>query len=220
MKRLAVPVVFVLASAVPCLAQDPAKAHPNQYHVLVDNARVRVLHVAVPAGAKNALHDHPDHVAVMLTDSSIRFTGADGTPAETTSKKGEALYIQAGRHAGENTGKGALEAIVVELKGAPGTATLPADRAGMDATTLVDNARVRVVRAAAAPDFSEPAGSKHDYDQVVIPLSATTGMSVSVDGKTKTSWKSGEALFIGRGVAHESKNTGGKPIEFVIVAVK
>lgn len=220
MKRLALPVVFALASAVPCLAQDPAKAHSNQYHVLVDNARVRVLHVAVPAGAKNALHDHPDHVAVLLTDSSIRFTGADGKPVETTSKKGEALYVEAGKHAGENIGKGALEAIIVELKGAPGTAALPAARAGMDATTLVDNARVRVVRATAAPDFSEPAGSKHDYDQVVIPLSATTGMSVSVEGKAKTSWKSGEALFIGRGVGHESKNTGGKPIEFVIVAVK
>lgn len=220
MKRLVLPLVLVLAPSVPCLAQDPAKAHPNQYHVLLDNARVRVLHVAVPAGAKNALHDHPDHVAVVLTDSSIRFTGPDGKPVDMVRKKGEALYVEAGRHAGENTGKGALEAIIVELKGAPGTATLPAARAGMDASTLVDNAKVRVVRATAGPDFSEPAGSKHDYDQVVIPLSTTSGMSVSVDGKTKTTWTSGEALFIGRGVAHESKNTGGTPVEFVIVAIK
>lgn len=220
MKRLALPVVFALASAVPCLAQDPAKAHSNQYHVLVDNARVRVLHVAVPAGAKNALHDHPDHVAVLLTDSSIRFTGAEGKPVETTSKKGEALYVEAGKHAGENIGKGPLEAIIVELKGTAGTAVLPPARSGLDATTLLDNARVRVVRATAEPTFVEPAGSKHDYDQVVIPLAATTGMSVTVDGRTKSEWKSGEVLFIGRGVGHESKNTGGKPIEFVIVAVK
>jgi quercetin dioxygenase-like cupin family protein len=220
MKRLVLPLVFMLAPALPCLAQDPATAHPTQYHVLLDNARVRVLHVAVPAGAKNALHDHPDHVAVLLTDSSIRFTGADGKPVETTSKKGDALYVEAGKHAGENTGKGALEAIIVELKGAAGTASLPAARAGLGATTLVDNARVRVVRATAEPTFVEPAGSKHDYDQVVIPLGATTGMSVSVDGKTKTDWKSGEALFIGRGVGHESRNTSGKPIEFVIVSIK
>lgn len=220
MKRLMCPLVFVLASAVPGLAQDPAKAHPDQYHVLVDNARVRVLHVAVPAGAKNALHDHPDHVAVLLTDSSIRFTGPDGKATERTSKKGEALYVEAGKHAGENIGTGAIEAIIVELKGAAGTASLPATRPGLGATTLVDNARVRVVRATAEPTFVEPAGSKHDYDQVVIPLGPTTGMSVSVDGKTKSDWKSGEALFIGRGVGHESRNTSGKPIEFVIVAIK
>jgi quercetin dioxygenase-like cupin family protein len=220
MKRFVLPLVFLMAPAVPCVAQDPAKAHPNQYHVLLDNARVRVLHVAVPAGAKNALHDHPDHVAVVLTDSSIRFTGADGKPVEVTRKKGEALYVEAGKHAGENIGKGALEAIVVELKGAAGKATLPATRAGMETTTLVDNARVRVVRATAGPTFLEPAGSTHDYDQVVIPLGATSGMSVTVDGKTKSEWKSGEVLFIGRGAGHESKNTSGKPIDFVVVSIK
>lgn len=220
MKRLVLPLVFVLAPSVPCLAQDPAKAHPDQYHVLLDNARVRILHVAVPAGAKNALHDHPDHVAVLLTDSSIRFTGADGKPVETTSKKGDALYVEAGKHAGENTGTGALAAIIVELKGGAGTASLPAARPGMNATTLVDNARVRVVRAVAEPTFTEPAGSKHDYDQVVIPLGAITGMSVTMDGKTKSDWKTGEALFIGRGTGHESKNTSGTPVEFVIVSIK
>ena len=220
MKRLVLPLVFLLAPAAPGLAQDPAKAHSNQYHVLLDNARVRVLHVAVPAGAKNALHDHPDHVAVVLTDSSIRFTGPDGKPADMTRKKGEAIYVEAGKHAGENIGKGALEAIIVELKGSAGTASPPATRAGMNATTLVDNARVRVVRATAEPSFAEPAGSKHDYDQVVIPLAATTGMAVTVDGKTKTDWKPGDALFIGRGVGHESKNSGGTPVEFVVVSIK
>ncbi len=220
MKRLLLPLVCLLAPVVPCFAQDPAKAHANQYHVLLENARVRVLHVALPAGAKNALHDHPDHVAVVLSDSSIRFTGPDGKPVDMTRKKGEALYVAAGKHAGENTGKGAVEAIIVELKGAPGTATLAPTRAGLEAATLVDNARVRVVRATAAPDFAEPAGSKHDYDQVVIPLGATTGMSVTIDGKTKTDWKLGEALFIPRGAGHESKNTSGKPIEFVVVSIK
>ena len=208
MKRLVYILSLVVASASTALAQDPAKAHPDQYHVLVDNARVRVLHVAVPAGAKNALHDHPDHVAIVLTDSSIRFTDAAGKPSDATLKKGEALAVGAGKHAGENTGKGPLEAIIVEFKGAPGTATVPESRAGMTATTLVDNARAKVVRVSADPAFAEPAGSKHDYDQVVIPLQAA-GMSLTVNGKTKSAWKVGDAEFIGRGVAHESKNTSG-----------
>jgi oxalate decarboxylase/phosphoglucose isomerase-like protein (cupin superfamily) len=127
--------------------------------------------------------------------------------------------VNAGKHAGENTGKAPLEAIIVEFKGAPGTAAVPESRAGMKATTLVDNARTKIVRVTADPSFAEPAGSTHEYDQVVIPLGAA-GMSLTVGGKTKSAWKPGDAEFIGRGVAHESKNTGGKPLDFVIVAVK
>jgi hypothetical protein len=89
----------------------------------------------------------------------------------------------------------------------------------LNATTLVDNPRTKVVRVSADATFAEPAGSKHDYDQVVIPL-GPAGMSLTQDGKTKTSWKLGDAEFIGRGVAHESKNTSGKPVDFVIVFVK
>ena len=75
-------------------------------------------------------------------------------------------------------------------------------------------------RTTADLTFQEPAGSKHDYDQVVIALGAAQ-MSLSVDGKpAKTSWARGDAQFIGRGVPHEAKNTGGKPVDFVIVAIK
>jgi oxalate decarboxylase/phosphoglucose isomerase-like protein (cupin superfamily) len=41
-----------------------------------------------------------------------------------------------------------------------------------------------------------------------------------VGSKHVTSWKRGDAQFIGRGVAHASRNAGGKPIEFAIVAIK
>ena len=44
---------------------------------------------------------------------------------------------------------------------------------------------------------------------------------LSIDGKpAKTTWARGDAQFIGRGVAHEAKNTGGKPGDMVIVAIK
>jgi oxalate decarboxylase/phosphoglucose isomerase-like protein (cupin superfamily) len=42
-----------------------------------------------------------------------------------------------------------------------------------------------------------------------------------VSGSTRLARRArGDAQFIGRGVAHDSKNTGGKPIDFVIVAIK
>jgi quercetin dioxygenase-like cupin family protein len=75
-------------------------------------------------------------------------------------------------------------------------------------------------RVTADPKFQEAAGSKHDYDQVVIALSSGQ-MSLAIEGKpAKTTWARGDAQFIGRGVAHEAKNTSGKPVDFVVVSIK
>jgi hypothetical protein len=68
--------------------------------------------------------------------------------------------------------------------------------------------------------FHEAAGAKHEFDQVVIALGPGQ-LSLAVDGKpAKTTWARGDAVFIGRGVAHEAKNTAGKPVDMVIVAIK
>jgi uncharacterized RmlC-like cupin family protein len=55
---------------------------------------------------------------------------------------------------------------------------------------------------------------------VVIAL-ASSKMSLSIDGKpAKTTWERGDVQFIGRGVPHEAKNAGGKPVDYVIVTIK
>jgi hypothetical protein len=85
---------------------------------------------------------------------------------------------------------------------------------------LAEGPRAVAHRITAAPGFQEAAGSKHDYDQVVIALSAMP-MSLSLDGKpARTTWARGDVQFIGRGVAHEARNTGGKPADFVIVSIR
>jgi hypothetical protein len=85
---------------------------------------------------------------------------------------------------------------------------------------LADGPRGVAHRMTADASFHEPAGSKHDYDQIVIALSSTQ-MSLAIDGKpAKTAWARGDVQFIGRGVAHESRNTGGKPADFVIVSIR
>ena len=67
-------------------------------------------------------------------------------------------------------GATAVDAILVEFKGAPGTATLPAARPGMQTAMLVDNPRAVAMKTTAAPDFHEAPGSVHEYDQVVVAL--------------------------------------------------
>jgi quercetin dioxygenase-like cupin family protein len=85
-------------------------------------------------------------------------------------------------------------------------------------TRLVENARADAYRVTADAAFKEPAGTTHDYDQVVIALAPGT-FSLEVGGKATTTWQRGDAVFIGRGQPHASHSTG-KSQDFVIVAIK
>lgn len=77
---------------------------------------------------------------------------------------------------------------------------------------------MRVSRVSIDPAFAEPAGTTHDDDQVVITL-APSDISLSLEGKTKATWKRGDVSLIGRGVAHQSKG-GAAPSDIVIVAIR
>lgn len=102
----------------------------------------------------------------------------------------------------------------------PGTATLPTARPGMQQTTLGESPRAVAFKITAGPDFQEPAGTTHEYDQVVIAL-GPSDMSLAVDGKAPvTKWQRIDVQFIGRGVKHESKNTSGKSLDYIIVAIR
>lgn len=188
---------------------------------MFENASVRVLRVAVKPGAKTTPHEHPDTVIVALTDARVRFTGADGKSVEAPLKSDHAMWAPAEKHSGENLEKALAEVILVELKGtkAP-TGTVPSSRQDMKMTPFFDNPRATAYRATTGPTFHEPAGSTHDFDQVVIALGDNDAMSVNVEGKAKTQWKRGDTLFIGRGMKHESRNNSGKPLDVIIVAIK
>lgn len=205
----------------PALAQDPIKVDPAHYKLLLENASVRVLKIDYAPGAKSVMHQHPDTIVVPLASSKVRFTMADGKTEDRELPSESALYASAHTHNPENVGPGRIDAILIEFKAAaPGTATLPTSRPGMNTKVLAEGPRAIAHRVTADPTFQEPAGTKHDYDQVVISLDSSK-MSLAIDGKPpKTSWTRGDVQFIGRGVAHESKNAAGKPVDFVIVAIK
>jgi quercetin dioxygenase-like cupin family protein len=210
-----------LALASPAAAQDPIKTNPEVYRLVLENASVRVLGVTVKPGGKTTMHEHPDTVIVTLSDARVRFTGADGKSVDAPLKADQAGWAPAERHSGENLEKTPVEVVLVELKGSkPPTATIPTNRPDMKIDPFFDNPRVMAYKATTGPNFHEPAGSTHDFDQVVISLGESDGMTVNVEGKAKTSWKRGDALFIGRGMKHESRNNSGKPLDVIIVAIK
>ena len=219
--RLPLALIVALAFALPAAGQDPIKSNPDVYKVVFENPTVRVLRVTVKPNAKTTIHEHPDTVVIPLSSTKVKFTGADGKSVDAALTAGQASWAPAEKHSGENLEKTPAEVILVELKGnKPPTATVPTSRPDMNITTLFDNPRVVTYKAVTGPNFQEAAGTTHEFDQVVVALGDTSGMSVNVEGKAKTEWKRGDALFIGRGMKHESKNTSGKPLDVVVVAIK
>ena len=211
----------VMISSAAAFAQDPVKVAATHYTVVLDNPSVRVLKANVAPGGKTAMHSHPDSVVIPLGAAKVRFTLADGKSEDSDLPSESAMYTPAHTHSGENIGTTRVDVLIVEFKApAAGTATVPSARDNMAIKMLAEGPRAVVYRATADPSFTEPAGSKHEFDQIVIALGPAT-MSLAIDGKpAKTTWKRGDVQFIGRGVAHESKNTGSKPTDFVIVAIK
>ena len=121
-----VPTVLLLAPlclyVVPNLsAQDATKADPAHYSVLSENDQVRILKVHYGPGEKSVMHSHPDSVAVYLTDAKVKFTFPDGKTQEGEGKAGDAQFTPAATHLPENIGTGAVEMILIELKGKGGS---------------------------------------------------------------------------------------------------
>ena len=113
-----------LLIAIPCFliatlayAQDPVKVDPKHYKVELENDQVRILRIHYGAHEKSVPHNHPNSVAVYLTDGKIKFTDASGKTQEATAKAGESSYTPAQVHTPENVGDAPFEAILVELKG-------------------------------------------------------------------------------------------------------
>jgi quercetin dioxygenase-like cupin family protein len=210
-----------MALAAPAAAQDPLTSNPDVYKLVLENPTVRVLRVSVKAGAKTTMHEHPDTVIVPLSNTRVKMTGADGKSVEAPMKADEPSWDPATKHSGENLEQTPVDVILVELKGnKPPAATVSTSRPDMKITPFFDNPRAMAYKASAGPNFHEAAGTTHEFDQVVIALGDNDGMSVNVEGKAKTQWKRGDVLFIGRGMKHESKNSSGKPLDVIIVAVK
>src|SRR5580765_548016 len=165
MRRLVLIVAFAFAAGVAAnaAAQDPITSNPKVYHLVFENAAVRVLHVSVPPGGKTVIHEHPDNAVVVLKPGKITFTGEDGKSQEVEMKAGDAMWSPAGKHRGENTGTDSIDAIIVELKGnkAP-TATIPTSRADVTLAPAFDNPRATGVKATLQPNFQEAPDTTHE----------------------------------------------------------
>lgn len=116
MRRALFLALFVLAVAVPALAQDAAKVDSRHYKVEFENARVRILRVKYGPHEKSVMHRHPDAIAIFQQDGRVKFTYPNGKTEEREMKAGQALFTPAVKHLPENLTDGDMEVILVELK--------------------------------------------------------------------------------------------------------
>ena len=97
-------------------AQDPTKVAPDQYKLLFENDRVRVLEVRTKPGETVPTHSHPDHLGYCVGPAKIKITNADGKSEVADCKDGQVLWMAAVTHSAENVGTTDLRIVVVELK--------------------------------------------------------------------------------------------------------
>ena len=116
MRRILLLACLIAFAVAPALAQDPVKVDAKHYKVVLENAQVRVLRITYGPHEKSVMHDHPDSLAVFLTDQHVRFGLPGGKSEVVDKKKGDVEWSKAGKHNPENLSDKPLELILVEFK--------------------------------------------------------------------------------------------------------
>jgi quercetin dioxygenase-like cupin family protein len=99
------------------VAQDPIVVDAKHYKVMFENDQVRILKIVYGPKEKSVMHEHPNAVAVFLTDGQIKFELGDGKSQDAAVKAGQAMFTPGGKHLPENVGDKPFEVVLVELKG-------------------------------------------------------------------------------------------------------
>lgn len=201
------------------LAQDPVKVAPDNYKVALDNENVRVCNVTIKPGAKIGTHSHPDHVVYAINGGKIKFTYPDGKTKDVEVKTGEAMFIKAETHQGENTGSGELKLVVFELKKPAGSAAkAPAGddqmKAAADTSKVVfENDRVRLIEAKMKPGAKMP---KHTHPAYVTYALKDAKAKMTVGEKTEErTMTAGQAMW-SEPTTHAVENVGGETQTLVL----
>ena len=98
--------------------QAPPARESGGVHTKVefDNERVRVVRFHFEPHAKIPMHDAPDVVSIALTNGHLRLTSPDGTSQDFRYRAGDADWVPAQSHAGENMADTPFEFVAVQLK--------------------------------------------------------------------------------------------------------
>jgi quercetin dioxygenase-like cupin family protein len=97
------------------MSLDPVETNPDNYRVIFENDRVRVLEYRDKPGTRTQPHRHPDSVMYTLSAFRRRLHAGDRhRDVELTA--GTVTWLDAQEHYGENIGDTDTRSIFIELK--------------------------------------------------------------------------------------------------------
>lgn len=96
-------------------SDDPTVTDPDNYRVVFENERIRVLEYEDRPGTRTHPHHHPDSVMYTLSSFERRISSGDRV-MDVRLEAGETRWLPDQVHVGENTGATATHALFVELK--------------------------------------------------------------------------------------------------------
>lgn len=94
---------------------DPTVTDPDNYKVILENERVRVLEYKDKPGDTTHLHHHPDSVMYFLS-SFKRQIEMNGNVVTVDGKNGTVAWLSEQDHFGKNIGDTDTHVLFVELK--------------------------------------------------------------------------------------------------------
>ena len=94
---------------------DPTITNSDKYRIVFENEKVRVLEYKDNPGDKTTPHSHPDSVMITLS-AFTRKLHFDNKEMDVQKEVGEASWLAAQSHVGENTGSTNTHVIFVEIK--------------------------------------------------------------------------------------------------------
>jgi hypothetical protein len=125
--RSIIGALLVMGAAASAIAEEPTPsgvppcvdncAAPVDARFVIENDYVQVLRLSIPAHARTPMHDVTARVVVWLSDAHFVDRYADGKVIDETRKAGDAEWVPARRHSGENLSDRPMEFIAVVLKG-------------------------------------------------------------------------------------------------------
>jgi quercetin dioxygenase-like cupin family protein len=98
------------------MVEDPVKLDPKHYKVEFENDKVRVLRISYGPGEKSVMHDHPNAVAVFLTDGHGKFSYPDGRKEDINFKAGQTVWFDAVKHLPESLHDKPFQLMFIEFK--------------------------------------------------------------------------------------------------------
>ena len=96
---------------------DPTQSSPDNYKVLLENDKVRLLEMTLKAGTSDIEHSHPSEMVYFNKGGKAKVHLPDGNSMEAEFPDGGVMDHEEWTHRVENIGDTDIHAVIFELKG-------------------------------------------------------------------------------------------------------